>query len=161
MELPETLIEGNELNAIGAQYLMKGVDYDYWNRVESDSEMLFKEITEQCNEKVKKDPTHHPLQIWCADMWAVLWGGWRLGYETVCHPNFDFSWATSGIDDYYKMNIMHNAGVTNSTSGMFYKADYINKLPYNENIIIDKNYASYYYWKEICRTSKKSVLTKK
>jgi hypothetical protein len=59
------------------------------------------------------------------------------------------------------MNIMHNAGVTNSTSGMFYKADYINKLPYNENIIIDKNYASYYYWKEICRTSKKSVLTKK
>jgi hypothetical protein len=44
---------------------------------------------------------------------------------------------------------------------MFYKADYINKLPYNENIIIDKNYASYYYWKEICRTSKKSVLTKK
>ena len=161
MELPETLIEGNELNAIGAQYLMKGVDYDYWNRVESDSEILFKEITEQCNEKVKKDPTHHPLQIWCADMWAVLWGGWRLGYETVCHPNFDFSWATSGIDDYYKMNIMHNAGVINSTSGMFYKADYINKLPYNENIIIDKNYASYYYWKEICRTSKKSVLTKK
>ena len=62
------------------------------------------------------------------------------------------------IDDYYKMNIMHNAGVTNSTSGMFYKAEYMNKLPYNENLILTDTTTSYLYWKWIEETAKKSVL---
>ena len=87
MNLPEKLIEDNELNCIGAQYLMKNVNYDYWDRVESDCEILFKDVTELNNQKKAVDPTHHELQIWCADMWAVLWGAWRLGYQTVCHPN--------------------------------------------------------------------------
>jgi hypothetical protein len=158
MEMEESLISDNELNAIGAQYLMKGLTYDFWNRVESDSEKLFKEISEQCNEKVKQDPTHHPLQIWCADMWAVLWGGWRMGYKTICHTNFDFSWGTSGIDDYNKMNIMHNAGVVNGTSGLFYKAQYMNELPYGKDLKINEGTASWHYWNEICKTASKSAL---
>jgi hypothetical protein len=158
MGLSEKLIEDNELNAIGAQYLMKGLTYEFWDRVESDSELLFKEITEQCNEKVLKDPTHHPLQIWCADMWAVLWGGWRLGHKTICHPNFDFSWATSNADDYYKMNIMHNAGVTNSSDGLFYKAEYMTELPYNKPLDIKDTSASFHYWNWVKETAKKSVL---
>ncbi len=158
MDLPESLIEENELNAIGAQYLMKGIDTHFWSRVESDSENLFKEISELNRKKTVEDPTHHSLQIWCADMWAVLWGGWRRGYKTECHPNFDFSWGTSGEYEYFKMNIMHNAGVTDSNSGLFYKADYMNKLPYTEPLKINEGTASWHYWNWIKETSTKSVL---
>jgi hypothetical protein len=55
-------------------------------------------------------------------MWAVLWKGWLMGKNTITHSNFDFSWSTSSEADYHKMNIMHNAGVTNDSSGLFYKA---------------------------------------
>ena len=91
-------------------------------------------------------------------MWAVLWGGWRLGHETICHPNFNFSWATSGDEDYYKMNIMHNAGVTNSNDGLFYKAEYMNELPYNKPLDIKKGTGSYHYWNWVKETATKSVL---
>lgn len=158
MEMEESLIEDNEMNAIGAQYLMKGLDYEFWDRVESDSERLYKEITDLNNQKVRQDPSHHPLQIWCSDMWAVLWGGWRRGAKTICHPNFDFSWGTSSQEDYDKMNIMHNAGVTDSKSGFFFKAEYIDKLPYLEELQIKEGTGSWNYWNWIQKTKQKSVL---
>jgi hypothetical protein len=158
MKMDESVIEANEMNAIGAQYLMKGIDYQFWDRVEIDSEKLFRQITDLNNVKKEENPKYHELQIWCADMWAVLWGGWRRGAHTNCHPNFEFSWGTSTKDDYFRLNIMHNAGVTNSTSGLFYKAGYMNSLPYNQNIQVRENTASYEYWKWIEKTASKSVL---
>ena len=158
MELPESLIEGNELNAIGAQYLMKGLTYEFWNRVERDSERLFKEVSDLNAQKVGLDPTHHPLQIWCADMWAVLWGGWRMGYKSICDPAFDFSWGTSNDVDYHKMNIMHNAGVTDSKNGLFFKAEYMNQTPYGKNLQINEGTASWYYYQAIKRTEAKSKI---
>jgi hypothetical protein len=152
------VIKKNEKNSIGAQYIMKNLTYYYWDRVEKESELLFKDVNVLNNKKKAKDPTHHELQIWCADMWAVLWNGWKMGYETICNPNMDFSWATSAEEDYLKMNIFHNAGITGSDSGKFYKAHYMDKLPYNENLQITPNTASWYYWNEIQKTAKKSVL---
>jgi hypothetical protein len=35
-------VERNELNAIGAQYLMKNIDHEFWDKVERDSERLSK-----------------------------------------------------------------------------------------------------------------------
>lgn len=158
VDIDEKIVEDNELNAIGAQYLMKGIDADFWERVERDSERLYKEISELNTEKKKKDPTHHELQIWCADMWAVLWNGWKLGKNTICHPNFDFSWGTSTEDDYHKLNIMHNAGVTTSENGLFYKAEFINELPYNKPLNIKEGTASRKYWEWIDKVAKKSVI---
>lgn len=157
MEMDESLIQSNELNSIGAQYLMKGLDSDFWDRVEKDSERLFKEITELNNQKKAEDPSHHELQIWCADMWAVLWGGWRLGYQTICLPSFDFSWGTSSMDEFNNKNIMHNAGVT-SANELFYKANYMNKLPYDEQLNIRENSASLGYWNWIKKVAQKSVI---
>lgn len=158
MDLPESLIEENELNTIGAQYLMKGIDFDFWDRVERDCETLFKDITALNIQKKREDPTHHELQIWCADMWAVLWGAWRLGYETICHTNFDFSWGTSTESDYHRLNIMHNAGVTNGTSGLFYKAQFMNELPYGKNLEINEGTASSHYYQWIKKTESKSKI---
>ena len=168
MEMDESVIEANEMNAIGAQYLMKGIDYEFWNRVEIDSELLFRQITDLNNEKVIEDrrtmppgeerTPYHPLQIWCADMWAVLWGAWRRGAKTNCHPNFEFSWGTSTKDDYHRLNIMHNAGVIGSNQGLFYKAGYMNSYPYNQTLEIKEGTASYEYWKWIEITAQTSKL---
>ena len=158
MEIDESVVEKNELNGIGAQYIMKGISENFWKIVENDCEKLFVNITELNKIKKEKDPTYHELQIWCADMWAVLWNAWKMRAYTECHPNMEFSWATSNEDDYNRMNIFHNAGITGSDSGKFYKAHYMDKLPYNENLQITPNTASWYYWNEIQKTAKKSVL---
>jgi len=158
VDIPKNIIEENEENAIGAQYLMKGLTYEFWDNVEKDSERLFKEITELNNAKKVLNPSYHELQIWCADMWAVLWNGWKLGKQTICHKDLEFSWATSTEDDWNRLNIFHNAGVTDSTSGLFYKAEYMNQLPYNKDLQIKENTASWHYWNEICETAKTSVL---
>jgi hypothetical protein len=78
----------------GAQYIMKNVDFNFFHKVEKDAEKLFKQITELNNKKKQADPTHHELQIWCADMWAVLWNAWLRGYNTNVIKEMDFSWAT-------------------------------------------------------------------
>ena len=168
VNIDKQIVKDNELNAIGAQYLMKGLTYEFWDNVERDSERLFKEITELNNEKIQLDrhtmgpdevrQPYHPLQIWCADMWSVLWNGWKLGKETICHKDLEFSWATSTESDWHRLNIFHNAGVTNSTSGLFYKAEYMNQLPYNQAPEPTKNTASWHYWNEIQETAKKTVL---
>jgi hypothetical protein len=152
------VVKAYEKNAIGAQYIMKGITHYYWDKVERESEVLFKDINALNQIKKQADPTHHELQIWCADMWAVLWNAWKMRAYTECHPNMEFSWATSNEDDYNRMNIFHNAGITGSDSGKFYKAHYMDKLPYNENLQITPNTASWYYWNEIQKTAKKSVL---
>lgn len=183
--LSESLIKINDNNSIGAQYLMKNVTYEYWNRVEIDCELLFKDITELNNRKVVADriqwdaeniewmknntdavakgekysrPLYHELQIWCADMWAVLWGAWRLGFKTNCHQNFDFSWATSSQEEFYKLAIMHNAGATTSADGLFYKGEHMNDLPYNKDLKIKEGTASKCYWDWIQKVGKKSCL---
>jgi len=52
---------------------------------------------------------------------------------------------------------MHNAGVTNSTSGLFYKSNYMNQLPYNSPEP-NKGTASWWYWDWVMRTGKRSCL---
>lgn len=158
VSIPKHVIHKNELNSIGAQYLMKRVNARFWAEVEIDSERLYKEITEINNIKKRENPAYHELQIWTSDMWAVLWGGWKMGKETICHADLEFAWATSTLADWEKLNIYHNAGCTGSGQGLFYKADYMNKLPYNEVLDIKERTASKKYWEIIQEVAKKSVL---
>ena len=158
VDIDKQLVKDNELNAIGAQYLMKGINAQFWANVEKDCERLFKEITDINNEKKIANPTYHELQIWCSDMFAVLWNGWKLGYKSVCHPDLEFAWATSTEADWDRLNIFHNAGVTDTASGLFYKAIYMNDLPYNKNLQIKENTASKKYYEFIQKVEKKSVL---
>lgn len=156
--IEESVVKDNELNSIGAQYLMKGINAKFWENVEKDCERLYKDITTLNNQKKSIDPSHHELQIWCADMWAVLWNGWKLGKETVCHPDLEFAWGTSTEEDYNKLNILHNAGVVTSADGLFYKAEWMDRLPYNRNLNIKEGTASRKYYEIIQQVEKKSVL---
>jgi hypothetical protein len=81
-----------------------------------------------------------------------------MGKETICHPALEFAWGTSTEADWHRLNIFHNAGVTEAASGLFYKALYINELPYNKNLQIKEGTASKKYYDIIQKIEKKSVL---
>ena len=156
--IDEQLVKDNELNSIGAQYLMKGVSWRFWADVEKDCENLFRDITATNNAKKLADPTYHEIQIWCADMFALLWNAWKMGKETICHPELEFAWGTSTEADWHRLNIYHNAGVVSSADGLFYKAEWMNNLPYNQPLQIKEGTASKKYWEIIQSVAKKSVL---
>jgi hypothetical protein len=144
----------------GAQYLMKGVDWQFFEKMEKDCERLFKEITALNNKKKQLDPTHHELQIWCADMWALLWGAWMRGYTTHIIEELNFCWATDSLSNFMERYIFHNAGVTDGMKKeCFYKAEFMNKLPYEDfEESYDKNRASHKYFELVKSIGKKSCL---
>jgi hypothetical protein len=146
-----SFIKDRQNQSGGAQYLMKGVDWVFFEKMERDCEVLFKEVTELNNQKRAADPTHHPLQIWTADMWAILWGAWQRGYETKIIPELDFCWATDDIGKWQEKYIFHNAGVVDSMrETIFYKADYRNKHPYLETgLKYDQQKASINYFRKV------------
>lgn len=146
------LIKQNQLNSGGAQYLLKNIDYHYWEECEPLSVELYEYF---CNYETKY-PIDNPVQKWCAGMWVELWNYWKRG-KTSIHKELDFSWATGTADDYNKLNIFHLAGVTNeNNSDKFYKSLYTNQTVFdaymNDNNIfnhISKNNATYEYCKVI------------
>jgi hypothetical protein len=163
---PLTPIKYNEHSG-GAQYILKNVNYKFWDKVENDSQELFEKITSLNDEKIQVDrhtmpgevllrEPYHPLQIWCADMWAVLWNGWMQGNETKCVPEMNFTWGTDAINRWGENVIYHNAGVINPQSG-FYKGLYTQEYPYNKNLVPTSNCSSKYY-NEIKEVEKQSVI---
>ena len=151
VDIPVGLIRSKEAESGGAQYMLKpGIDSQYWRDVFVDSERLFEEISQKVHKIKADDPDWHPLQIWCADMWAVLWNLWKRGYTTPVTIDFEFTWGTQPIEMWDRHSIFHNAGVvTNPTDGSpFYKALYMQKSPINAPEVADK-WASHKYFELI------------
>ena len=146
--IDEEVVKRNESNSGGAQYLLKGIDKYFWYDVENDCTRLYKHLTSFNEEKKKQDPNYHELQIWCADMWGVLWNIWKRSKETQVVDEMNFSWATSSVNEWHKNAIYHNAGVTSSDTDMFFKGRYISDLP-DLNLDIPNKKCSYNYYKLI------------
>lgn len=159
----ETPLNNNE-NSGGAQYLMKGVTSNFWDKVEKDCEKLYDYFIENEIIKTSKNPNYN-FQKWTADMWAVLWNIWYFGFEAKNVSHLDFSFATNSIDDWNSKAIFHNAGVDPNNpdkSNYFFKGDYQNTLPYNKDFSnVNKFNCSYKYVEEIIKTSEVSCLLDK
>lgn len=108
--LPST-VEENEENTGGCQYILKNIDYQFWEDVEKDCvhlRMYFQEINREFFSSEESG-----FQSWAiGDMCGVLWNLWKRGYKTICPEEMNFSWATSPIENWTKNAIYHNAGVT-------------------------------------------------
>jgi hypothetical protein len=93
-------------------------------------------------------------------MWAILWGGWVRGHDTIIIPEMNFCWATDSVKEWEKNYIFHNAGIVDSLKEkFFYKGDFRDSYPYSiESESYDRNMASYNYYIEIKKTSVKSCL---
>jgi len=144
-----------EKDSGGAQYIIKNVPAKYWEKVYTDSESLYYNV----NKLIVEDKPGHAIQIWCADMWAVLWNLWLFGKETQVTPLMSFSWATSHLKEWDKHPIYHNAGVVNGTLKLFFKGQYQKELPYNINLEdYNKDFCSFKYSEEILKTKEVSCL---
>jgi hypothetical protein len=142
----------------GAQYIVKGTDFNFWDKVEKDSISLYQYF---CNKEpyyVPKYEHDYPIQKWTAGMWSLLYNAWFFGHQTKVVKELDFTWSTNDISETIKHKILHNAGVTDSKNGLFFKGEYTNKLPYNTNLELDKNKSSYYYYNEVQKAGLNSPL---
>jgi hypothetical protein len=142
------LVKSKQSESGGAQYILKGVDWQFFEKMEADCENLFREITFYNRFRKQKEPNYHELQIWCADMWAMLWGGWMRGYNSIIIPEMDFCWATDDVSKWEERYIFHNAGVVDGQKdALFYKGDFTNALPYNSDL--DKYLNTKASWKYV------------
>jgi hypothetical protein len=149
------LVIDNEKDSGGAQYLLKNISAEFWNKVYWDAENMYKPIV-----KLQNGDHSNPFQIWCADMWSVLWNLWLIGKEVKVTDAMSFSWATSGMHDWDKHPIYHNAGATGQNKEIFYKGIYQAQTPYNIKLedFSDK-FCSFNYVKEILETKEVTCLT--
>lgn len=131
-----------EKNSGGAQYLMKNIPQGFWEKVYWDSEALFRQV----NTQIQKDQPSHAIQIWCADMWAVLWNLWFYNKIVNVVPQLNFAWGTTRLEDLDQYSIYHNAGITEATKEKFYKANYRRANPYQvKQADFEPTLASYFY----------------
>ena len=126
---------------------MKNLDSEYWTKVESDGIRLYDKLISM--QHVKKDGDPYGIQAWTSSMWAELWNGWMAGHNVVVPKDFDFCWATCPSERWDQTYFFHNAGVQNNSQGMFYKAQYADRLPYKEDLEISEHRCSHRYYMEM------------
>lgn len=103
-------VEEGAADSGGAQYLLKNIDYKFWEKVMTDCVVLhlhLKNVNKTFFASEEKG-----IQSWCADMWAVLYALWNKGLATKVVPELEFAWATDVVEKLDKVAILHNAGVT-------------------------------------------------
>lgn len=142
-----TIIDSHNQNSGGAQYIMKGVGAGFWNKVYHDCEALYLLMVSTSKDYCPE----HPIQAWCADMWAVLWNGWYLDNEIKIHPDLAFCWASDTTNRWDETYIFHNAGVVVNDGNHFSKMHY-QISPFHKEVLGKEDSCSYGYIKEIKET---------
>lgn len=142
-------VSANDDAAGGAQYLLKGVNAEFWKKVLEDSENLF--IHMKDTESIYHP--EHPIQSWTADMWSVFWNGIYFGHKIKINKELEFCWATDGIHRWSETNIFHNAGMVGPSETHFSKIEYQNS-PFNKDIKVSPDNCTYEYLKEVKETEK-------
>ncbi|MFO0089905.1 MAG: hypothetical protein ACK518_03805 [bacterium] len=141
----------------GAQHIVKNTTAEYWDKVEKDSIKLYAHF---CQQEPHYKGEGYPIQKWTAGMWSLLWNAWKFGHTTKVDKRLGFCWATCPIYRWGQVSIFHNAGVTEDRKDLFFKAAYINKLPYNEIKLenVSNKFCSYKYAEELLKTKEISCL---
>lgn len=137
----------------GAQYILKGIDADFWRDIELQVLRIRHEFFwgfpqkpnfGSVNNRYFKNEAEG-FQSWCADMWAVNFALWSRGKITDVTTELEFSWATDNKDTYEKRPIFHLAGATGNQPGIFYKGAWINKSPIGQDVSASPDNASFFY----------------
>ena len=135
----------NDMGAGGAQYVFDNVSYTTWEKAYRNSVFLHNYLHRNQNTFNRLD-TENCVQVWCAEMWGVLWSLWDDGHKSIINREMDFVFATDNIDTVKDIKIIHNAGVTSNSDGLFNKGDYSKKSPKDIELDIDKTKVSYFYY---------------
>lgn len=120
---------------------------------------LFKDIYEMSqNIWDAIEPLNTNLQKWTAEMWAMIYGLHRHGWEVKVTPELKFCWPTDSIEMWQHSKILHNSGVVGeSAAGLFFKGKYQFQTPFDEDLSwVRKDRCSWHYVQAI-EAAKKSV----
>jgi len=121
-------VEANDAGCGGAQYVIKSVDWQWWEKVEDDCEKLYQYLLTATQKD--RDSARYHIQIWTSDMWAVLYNLWLAGKETKKSDAIDFCFPYEKLQA--AKPVMHNAGIVasnqNDAAG---NPLYFNKSVYN------------------------------
>lgn len=154
LKLDRNVVINNQNNSGGAQYIVKNTTAAFWLKVYEDCPKLYNVMNDWEAKYLKQMPfgyigeKYHPIQKWCAEMWATLWNAWLFGHQTVVDKELDFVFATDTRTRAKSVKIMHNAGVTEKDSHrLFFKGGYISKDPFLIESFdwVDQNSASSVY----------------
>lgn len=148
-------------NSGGAQYLVKNTTPEFWDKVEKNACELYNYFCSIEPHYVKKHENDYPIQKWTAGMWSVIWNAWLFGNETKVDNRLGFSWSTDHINQLNKWVFLHNAGVTIDHKEMFFKGAYTSRLPYGDDLVVNPEKCSHFYWNEVKEAGKQSPLTNK
>jgi len=147
--IDHTVPEVNEKHSGGAQYIMKNVDATFWSKVERDSEELYKFFQLHLVQH-PQSLEYHPIQMWTADMWAVLWNAWYFNHMVKVVKEMEFCWPMNHIKLWDTYDIYHNAGVTSQNNKLFFKGMYTLKFPDDlDPEAFDSGKCTYNYVREI------------
>lgn len=158
--IPRNKVIQNDDKCGGVQYIIKNAPVDFWRKAYFDSEALFQQVTKLSNKKLNDsklrgdDPVYHPLQIWCADMWAMLWNAWLFGVDIKPDDAMTFCWAGWDVSKWNELAIFHNAGITTHDGINFNKIEF-QTSPFKKSIGVAPTSASYKYLQLIRRTEMK------
>lgn len=137
LNIHEDLVRENDNSAGGAQYVLKNLNYEFWNIVEEDSLKLFNYFKanekKQFNRQKLLENKEKPSLItsWCADMWAILWNLYK-SHEVKISKDLDFCWPHDSMENWFQKYIFHNAGITEDIkTKYFYKAKHYLYSPYD------------------------------
>lgn len=133
-------LETINLNSGGAQWVIQDPKAAYWRKVYSDSIDMYRTL----------NLADSDIQVWTAEMWAMLWNMMYFNIGPVVDKELDFTWATDSASKYYKTKIYHDAGVTQTDTDLFYKGKYDKgkeqEDPFNEDFsFVNRNKASWKY----------------
>jgi hypothetical protein len=152
VNIERSIVENNQKNSGGAQYLMKGLTHIYWKEVKDVCLKLYKYMSDREQEERKtlteeQLKTYNPIQKWCSDMWAVLWCAWKNGHQTKVVDELSFSWASDYSNIFKSYNIMHNAGIIETDKNhKFFKGEFIDKSPFDTDLsYVDPNSNTWNY----------------
>ncbi|RQO70561.1 hypothetical protein DBR43_21380 [Pedobacter sp. KBW06] len=148
--ISKELLKREDSNAGGAQYILKGITSEFWQKVEKDSESLYMAMKAFNNELWEREypvkgefrSKKRGIQAWCADMWAVLWNLWYFNKKVEIHEELHFSWPYSPIESWKKLAIQHYSGNIKEKGVFFKKNEYANYMPWYDhalNSIPDSN----------------------
>lgn len=145
IDIDQNIVKQNEHKTGGCHYLFKNIDDNFWDQIEIDSEELYQKVSQLNRQKKRDNPKYHAIQIWCADMWAILWNLWKLGRKTENIKELDFTWSTSTSATWFENSIYHNAGTNDDQDNKFHKAKYDLQYP-PKDLFVNPKYASFYYY---------------
>lgn len=149
------LVESKDDRVCGAQWIMDGMTYEFWNKCEIDALKIWNYLGDY-NTKAPKEKQIQKTGM----MWSMLWNAWLFDIDTEIRPELAFTFATSKIEMCTKVPILHNAGVKDAKdSEKFPKLAFRNKSPFGQNLSrYSKQFSSWRYVEAIKEVATNTII---